>query len=277
MSERRIEARNLAAQLHYAGRGNPPSTHPLSAISNAYPGLEMDFRNIWKHIFAGIELHESSNLVVAVEPGYDELAVLATGYRLISVNGQSTTMTVVGPPKTGGPPAPLPDTSFGETAMPLEWSNALAAILHGSEKRVRSVFQSLTDASQTLEFWLDRREFFDREPGSEGARRAVVAKPIAGPGELSQSLCSPWQNDYRECACFYWASNRPDFVNVETRPDGTAGGHNWMQRDRTSQTPRNYIVDDWQDPRLLTHIELFTNWEKALRFIIGGQDEPPVK
>jgi hypothetical protein len=38
MSTRRIEARNLAAQLHYAGRGSPPSSHPSSAISNAYPG-----------------------------------------------------------------------------------------------------------------------------------------------------------------------------------------------------------------------------------------------
>src|SRR3954465_1179833 len=102
MSERRIKARNLAAQLHYTGRGNPPSTHPSSAISNAYPGLEMDFRNIWKHIFEGIELHESSNLVVAVEPGYNELAVLATGYRLISPTWQPGIMTVVGPPPRGG-------------------------------------------------------------------------------------------------------------------------------------------------------------------------------
>jgi hypothetical protein len=277
MSARRIEARNLAAQLHYAGRGSPPSSHPSSAISNAYPGLEMDFRNVWKHIFAGIELHESSNLVVAVEPGCDELAVLATGYRLIGVNAQPVTMTVVGPPKTGGPPAPLPDTTCNETAMPLEWSNALAAILHQAEPRIRGTFQSITDHSVTLEFWLQRREFFDREPSGDGGLRAAIAKPLAAPGELSQSFCSPWQNDYRECACFYWASNRPDFVNVEARTGGTAGGHNWMQRDRTTETPKTYIVDDWQDPRLVTHLELFTEWEKALRFVIGGEDEPPVK
>src|SRR3954462_7337626 len=108
-----IDPKNLAAQLAYRGAGNPPSTHPSSAISNAYPGLEMDFRNIWKHIFEGIELHESSNLVVAVEPGYNELAVLATGYRLISANWQPVIMTVVGPPSSGGLPGPLPDTTFG--------------------------------------------------------------------------------------------------------------------------------------------------------------------
>jgi Ferritin-like len=35
---------------------------------------------------------------------------------------------------------------------------------------------------------------------------------IFGPGELSQSLCSPWTHDFRDCACFYWASNHPDVV-----------------------------------------------------------------
>src|SRR5262249_11716498 len=25
------------------------------------------------------------------------------------------------------------------------------------------------------------------------------------PGELTQSLCSPWTHDFRDCGCFYWA------------------------------------------------------------------------
>src|SRR5436305_1670778 len=32
------------------------------------------------------------------------------------------------------------------------------------------------------------------------------------PGELTQSLCSPWTHDFRDCGCFYWASNHPDIV-----------------------------------------------------------------
>jgi hypothetical protein len=271
-----IRAKNISAQLHHVGRGNPPSTQPSSAISNAYPGLEMDFRNIWKHIFVGIELHESSNIVVLVEPNHPRLDVLAKGYRLIKVNDQSVVITVVGPPKGGGADAPLPDAIFGETAMPLEWSNALASVMHSQEPRVRCQFQALEDPTELLEFSLERREFFDREPDGEQLQRAVIAKALASPGELSQSLCSPWQNDYRECACFYWASNRPDFVNVETRPDGTADGNNWMQRDRTPATPATYIVDDWEDPRLVTHMDLFTDWEKSLRFIVEGKDEQPI-
>ena len=37
-------------------------------------------------------------------------------------------------------------------------------------------------------------------------------------GRADAGLCSPWQNDYRECSCYYWASARPDFVNVEPSP-----------------------------------------------------------
>ena len=49
----KIIPKNLMAQMNFEARGNPPNTRPLSAISNCYPGLEFDFRNIWKHFFVG--------------------------------------------------------------------------------------------------------------------------------------------------------------------------------------------------------------------------------
>jgi hypothetical protein len=113
------------------------------------------------------------------------------------------------------------------------------------------------------------RHFF--EPGTP-----VIARNIAEAGAFTQSLCAPWQNDYRECACFYWAASRPDFVNVEVGPNGTTAGHNWMQKDRTADTPKVYISDDWLDDRLLSHLDLVRDWEKVLRFIIANHDEPPV-
>ena len=57
----KIAPRNLAAQLSYRGRGNPPVAHPSSAISNCFPGLEFDFRAIWRRIFVGIVLSENNN------------------------------------------------------------------------------------------------------------------------------------------------------------------------------------------------------------------------
>ena len=75
---------------------------------------------------------------------------------------------------------------------------------------------------------------------------AFISRELAMPGELTQGLCSPWQNDFRECSCYYWASARPDFVNVEPRPDGRSTGDNWLQKERTG----TYVPDDYLDDRL---------------------------
>jgi hypothetical protein len=88
------------------------------------------------------------------------------------------------------------------------------------------------------------------------------------PGELTQGLCSPWQNDFRECSCYYWASARPDFVNVVPSPTGASAGDNWLQKERTGQ----YVPDDYVDERLVGYDDLFLSWERWLRFQIGGRD-----
>lgn len=273
-----IDPKNLAAQLAYRGAGNPPSAHPSSAISNAYPGLEMDFRNIWKRLFEGIELHEASNLVVAVDSdALVELEELLTGYLLESVDGRAVEAPLRGPLYHGQDPVPLPDTTYHDPRLPLEWSNVLAEVVPKAGASVTCVFRSIWQQDgqeRRLTFDLRVRPFF--ASGADSQPLAVIAREIADPGQLTQSLCSPWQNDYRECACFYWAASRPDYVNVEVRPDGTSAGHNWMQKDRSPTTPRIYIEDptiaDRIDPRLVSYDDLFRDWEHELRFIIGGQD-----
>ena len=98
----------------------------------------------------------------------------------------------------------------------------------------------------------------------------MISRELAKPGELTQGLCSPWQNDYRECSCYYWASARPDFVNVEVSASGRSTGDNWMQKERTGQ----YVPDDYVDERLIDYDDLFREWEKWLRVQIGGRDSP---
>jgi hypothetical protein len=135
---------NLTAQLAYRAAGNPPNSHPDTAISNAYPGLEMDFRNVWKRVLEGVVLHESLNFVVEVER--DDLAPLK-GMLLLTIAGVPVTAPVTGP-NDEGVVGPLKD-AFGNDHMALEWSNALADVLHqhqGSE--VPCSFRSL-DGKQT--------------------------------------------------------------------------------------------------------------------------------
>lgn len=271
---KRIVAENLAAQLMHRAEGNPPSTMPDAAISNAYPGLEMDIRNLWKCILEGIELHESSNAVVGVDETHlPQCAALKNKYQLIKVQGIPVTATVKGPAVPGGPDGPLPHEG-PDSIYPLEWSNALAQIVRDyTGQMVECEFESLDAPVHTLKFDLKVRSVFEEvDLDGRKIRRAVIARDIAEPGALTQSLCSPWQNDYRECACFYWAASRPDYVNVDNGPDGVSIGHNWMHKNRSALTPKLYVVDDWLDERLLTHEDLMRDWEQALRFVIGNKD-----
>ena len=154
--------------------------------------------------------------------------------------------------------------------MALEWSNVLADVMQETCGAGWSPACFKVAGRHPAE----DRELKVRPVFREGT--ALIAREIAEPGALTQSLCAPWQNDYRECACFYWAANRPDYVNVEAaRRRAASVGDNWMQKDRTATTPKVYINDDWLDDRLLSHTDLVRDWEKALRFIIGNEDEPP--
>ena len=122
--------------------------------------------------------------------------------------------------------------------------------------------------STTITVQLPVRTFFDGDT-------AVISRQLAKPGELTQGLCSPWQNDFRECSCYYWASARPDFVNVDTTPDGRSSGDNWLQKERTG----SYVPDDYVDDRLLLYDDLMGDWQEWVRFQVRGRDattSPPV-
>lgn len=245
-----LDPKNLAAQLAHRATGNPPSTLPASAVSNFFPGLEFDFRNVWRRLFEGLELHEARLLVVSVTPGGPAAVQgVSSEQLLIEVNGQPTFAARTSP---AGAPA---------GAIALEWSNALADAAR-SAGTVSCRFQR-PDGSTFLAT-LAVRAIFDG---------AAVSRELAEPGELTQSLCSPWQADYRECGCFYWSASRPDYVNVDVPAGGAAEGHSWMHRDRDSTTPKGYVPDGSSAAPLVTYEDLYRAWEQHLRFIIGGRDE----
>ncbi len=242
-----MQPANLAAQLHHRATGNPPSTLPDSAISNCFPGLEFDFRNVWRRLFIGIVLHEASGFVVSADAQHSALA----GQFLLRVGDVRTQM-------------PLTDGSPGDAQTFIEWSNALADVVanRSDDEPVLCTFGDDPDApqnTQTAEL-LVRRMFVHSDVA--GSSTAAIDEPIAPPGELTQSLCSPWQNDYQECGCFYWAASRPDYVNVEPAA-GQSSGSRWLAA-RTE--PKTYDVPN------LTHEQLFQGWEALLRFVVGGRD-----
>jgi hypothetical protein len=268
----KLTPRNRSAQVNYAALGNPVSSRPINSISNCCPGLEIDFRAVWRRILDGLEMREYDNLIVKDERKSAKPNL--SGHRLLRINGVKVMAQKKGPsPADRFDTVILATSDDPDAVQPLEWSNALAHMLHTHSG------ESVTCEFTKEKSWYDQpwwddaappphitvkfkvRSFFDGET-------SVISKVLAQAGELTQGLCSPWQNDYRECSCYYWASARPDYVNVEPSSDGMSQGDNWLQKLRTGQ----YVPDDYVDSRMILYDDLFWNWEKWLRFQISGKD-----
>jgi hypothetical protein len=297
---------NKSAELLYKAAGNPISSHPITAIGNCCPGLEFDFRAVWRRLFVGITLVEHDNLIVDADPQFQHLL----GRRLLKIGEYEVVAEIKGP-KTSDPTDSIVVTTEENPhgVICMEWSNSLARVLNKAGDKVACIFsggdpwgprtglpEELKNLKQSkdakgpkdskvsndpkhdpkdhkdpedqkkkwLEQELEVRNFF--ESGS-----AVISEKLAEAGELTQGLCSPWQNDFRECSCYYWASSRPDYVNVSIGPDGTSRGDNWLQKERTG----DYLPDDYQDSRLIMYDDLFREWERILKFQVGGWDYKP--
>ena len=109
------------------------------------------------------------------------------------------------------------------------------------------------------------------------------------PGELTQSLCSPWQHDFRDCACHYWASNHPDVVLAEERPtdqilpSGEAGDPHraelridWLRSDRDRARAAAAVGSFGANrPFQMDHYEINQRWEE-LAIVLGGKETPAV-
>jgi hypothetical protein len=276
---------NLSAQLHYEAAGNPISSRPVTSVANCCPGLEVDFRAVWRRMFTGVVLREYDNLVTDVDPDVKNPKIRALiNQRLLRVRVSESDKgrlmyTPMEGPATSDPNGKIAlTTQFNPNGLaPLEWSNALAHILSGNQgKKVYCDFtKDLTEETAEMQqplienpknyvtFQLEVRSFFEGDT-------AVISRALADAGELTQGLCSPWQNDYRECSCYYWASARPDFINVTPGGNGLSKGDNWLQKERTG----DYVPDDYQDQRLILYDELFAEWERWLKFQVGGKDVP---
>lgn len=250
-----IEPTNLMAQLQHRAAGNPPSTLPDAAISNCFPGLEFDFRNVWRRVFVGIELYEAGGLVTAADQAHANLI----GRQLVRVGDVPLLFGVHGP-GAAGPDVPL-------ATVTMEWSNALAHVLAENTGRTVTCHFAQANANVPNPPIVATADLMVRPImalSEDGAELAVIDEAAVAPGELTQSLCSPWQNDYLECGCYYWAASRPDYVNRAAEADGTTTGTNWFARDRASRS--------WFDPNQFDYVELFRGWQQILRFIVGGRD-----
>lgn len=100
--------------------------------------------------------------------------------------------------------------------------------------------------------------------------QGVLDPDVYQPGELTRTLCTPWTYDFRDCQCFYWASNKPDVVSSEDSkyPYLNFQRKNWQVEPQTEDIGNNYVG---RRKRELDYSDLMVDWEQ-LRPVVNGRE-----
>jgi hypothetical protein len=313
----KIQPRNLPAKrLERLVVGNPVTTRIEDGVANCFPGLEYDHRNLDRRFFPGLvfsfvdgnsdEAVTANRLGIrlvdvdtgdpALSPADDDanvpdherklaapLASLLSTNRtrlqsgewyVAAITQRGTTIALIDP--TAADPTFLSGgtawrivrmLAADEVTLVLEQRPPVAAANSAAPPAVAK------PESVTLPGW--RRRFIDTATGLLSAAYA--------PGELGQSLCSPWMHDFRDCACNYWASNHPDIV-APAVPLGerTLGGEDignellanvrvdWLRSDRFASGTVQGAIDGGREAQI-DHYEINARWQD-LDFVLGGRE-----
>ena len=273
--------------------GNSVSTRLESGIGNFFPGLECDLRNLERRFFPFLEVDTdfSDIVVVAVDvagatDAFSRGVINATdlqNYRTIDHDlAQSARWSVrtiagdFGPlgVQTVALSALGSGVSFGDGRPP---ADAWVAVRLLKEDSLVTLTLGRVPASAQITLAGPRTRYLD----DDGALSRLFE-----PGELTQSLCSPWTHDFRDCACFYWASNHPD-IALPPLPDAatpaTAPKWNldtaWERADRSLTSPpvANLAGSNSSVPagssavREMAHNEINRHWQ-LLNFVLERRE-----
>ncbi len=301
-SGHKIFPRNLTAKADYVVAGNPIVSRPEDAVANCFPGLELDVRNLDRRFFPGLVfnfvtpgnfavkgMHYGAKLAyvdVLVDP---DLGLDAdTAARLERTLGIKT-----------GEIRHLYDKlvddgdKLAEGKWYLDWIKQGKGRLSTKSLDGHQVWRLIRGLEPgRVEIGLRQKE--GKERGSEvrlkGWRR-LYSDPTTGvisgayqPGELMQGLCSPWQHDFRDCACHYWPANHPDVVLGEVYPGEPTlpGGDpldsarnvrlDWLREDRSQGLASAALNTIQQNrPYQIDHFRINRGWQD-LSIVVDGRE-----
>jgi hypothetical protein len=217
--ENKIHPRNRTAANDEPIAGNPVSARLESGVGNCFPGLEFDIRNLERRFFPffAVDLIGSFALVMDVNIAAARLSNEVTPAQLTiyerlardTADPDEPVWLVLFIEANFGP---YGDMRFelataGGAGRPADAWTAVRLIPEGGPI-VLTLGQQQRPERLTLEG--RRQAYLD----DRGALRSFFA-----PGEMTQSLCSPWTHDFRDCGCYYWASNHPDIVQIQKPED----------------------------------------------------------
>jgi hypothetical protein len=290
--------------------GNPIIALPEDAVANCYPGLELDVRNFDRRFFPGLVfefiarndvssayrepmLYGAKLLYVDTEQDpdlakdqalYDDLtgekgSMLSDGtWYLDWIEQKGTCLRM----KRLDQDEDLP--LDGLVVWRLIRSLEQGELRIGLKERVLPRKDSLNQKNASV-----AEQAAPRKVCLRGRRRAYT-DPITGvisnvyqPGELLQSLCSPWQHDFRDCYCHYWASNHPDVVygevhygestmpgGIQNDPDRAHLLLDWLRRSRAIEAEASNTFSE-NRPYQVDHFEINSAWQD-LPIVIAGTE-----
>lgn len=164
----------------------------------------------------------------------------------------------------------LQPTSTGDNRLPIDAWTAARLLVEDSVVTLRLATVPAVLGSRDVTLTGRRARYLD-ETGA-------LAK-IFQPGELTQSLCSPWTHDFRDCACFYWASNHPDIAlppRPADLPPGSADAFNketpWERRNRSIVQPPSATARGPRDIAEMEHHQINRDWQQ-LNFVLERREQ----
>jgi hypothetical protein len=272
----KLHPRNRVARNAMCVAGNPITTELQAGVGNCFPGLEFDTRNLDRRFFpylvvdfingaivlSVVELdraqadrgqHNSDKTLADLIAGLETLVNVADAdWQVHSIEGdfvgyghETFAIADLGP----DPTKPVD----GWTAVRLLQPETQVILKIGAPGQLE-----VTVSGARASYLTD-----------DGAFAEMFA-----PGELTQSLCSPWTHDFRDCGCFYWASNHPDLVQPAL-PAAVASNDpkydirvQWERSDRVTSPPK---VDP-ERRQILDHYEINTRWHE-LDVVLDGREQ----
>ncbi|MFE1827694.1 ferritin-like domain-containing protein [Streptomyces yangpuensis] len=285
--------RNLTARADYQVRGNPSGSRPESGVDNCFPGLEFDQRNLDTAFFPGlrVDFHRSEGarvLSAAAGPPFPDglvdadvrddlrplyVRALCGRTTVDQTEERAVTVDCTGmdgldvwrrvhdllPGRIAVLVGPLPDRNY--PGPPLDELRELNDLRLDSQGYVR---RGANDEVEVALLVADRARYLDDD--------GVIEPSAYRPGELTRSLCAPWQYDFRDCGCYYWAASKPD---VTSSADGSVREVNFLRRDR-SEPPAPDKSSDIGSQRTdleLTYGDLVRDWN-VLPVVLDDREQP---
>jgi rubrerythrin len=283
-----------AARRQQYVTGNPVSTRLEAGVGNCFPGLEMDLRNLERRFFPFLEvdfISDAQNTIQVMnvdttgvnnsdlsrdnKAAYAAIAADMGNHAITwSVSQIQGTFGIFGAKTLSV--AKLDNSTAVRNGTPPDGWTAVRLLPQGKPVTITVTrLDSTGAAGQQVILTANRVAYLD-DDGSFSA--------IFEPGELAQSLCSPWTHDFRDCACFYWASNHPDIALPPAPPVSAKEDQRWRlavpweRSDRgTPDRPSAHANATGDEAREMRYYEINHRWQDLDVVIEGREQRQPYR